>query len=45
MKATRCLTIVQITSFVDAWRESGQDLENVFGLVNEDEAVSQVNDY
>ena len=44
IKATMKATIVQVTSFVDAWRESGQDIENVFGLVNEDEAVSQVED-
>ena len=29
-------------SFASRWRESGQDIDNVFGLVNEDEAVSQV---
>jgi len=34
----------KVTSFVDAWKESGQNIENVFGLINEDEAVSQVKD-
>ena len=29
-------------SFASRWRESGQDIDDVFGLVNEDEAVSQV---
>ena len=29
-------------SFASRWRESGQDIDNVFGLVNEDEAVCQV---
>ena len=41
---SQCL-LVQVTSFVDAWKESGQDIENIFGLINEDEAVSQVKDY
>ena len=36
--------LVQVTSFVDPWKESGQDIENIFGLINEDEAVSQVKD-
>ena len=31
-------------SFASRWRESGQDIDNVFGLVNEDEAVGQVRD-
>ena len=31
-------------SFASRWRESGQDIENVFGLVNEDETVCQVRD-
>ena len=29
-------------SFASRWRASGQDIDNVFGLVNEDEAVCQV---
>ena len=29
-------------SFASRWKASGQDIDNVFGLVNEDEAVCQV---
>ena len=29
-------------SFASRWRESGRDIDNIFGLVNEDEAVCQV---
>ena len=29
-------------SFASKWRESGRDIDNVFGLVNEDETVCQV---
>ena len=39
----KVLPNVQVTSFVDAWKESGRDIENVFGLINENEAVSEVN--